>query len=93
MKTAQFTKSLTVSLRQDTYDRIKAITDEEGISMADWVRAASERFLIGNRNEGCFKNSTKPIFNSNQETAISTIAGELLVDSLSEINSQAVNPE
>ena len=40
MKQAVFIKSLTVALRQEAYDQIKAITDEQQISMADWVRAA-----------------------------------------------------
>jgi hypothetical protein len=40
MKQAAFTKSFTVALRPDAYDQIKAITDEEEISMADWVRTA-----------------------------------------------------
>ena len=52
MKTAQYTKSLTVALRQETYDRIKAITDKQGISMADWIREASEKSLIKNGVEG-----------------------------------------
>ena len=52
MKTAQYTKSLTVALRQETYDRIKAITDKEGVSMADWIREASEKSLMKNGMEG-----------------------------------------
>ena len=51
MKTAKYTKSLTVALRQETYDRIKAITDQEGISMADWIRRAGEKSLSENGNE------------------------------------------
>ena len=46
MKTAQYTKSLTVSLRPKAYNQIKAITDEEKISMADWVRAAVDEALL-----------------------------------------------
>jgi len=61
MKTAQYTKSLTVALRQETYDRIKAITDKEGVSMADWIREASEKSLFENRGEGDFKNEKKCI--------------------------------
>jgi hypothetical protein len=55
MKTAQYTKSLTVALQQEIYDRIKAITDERGISMADWIREASEKSLVGNEMEGGVK--------------------------------------
>ena len=58
MKTAQYTKSLTVALRQETYDRIKAITDKEGVSMADWIREASEKSLVGNAMEGGLKNES-----------------------------------
>jgi len=42
MKTAQYTKSLTVSLRPEVYDRIKRITDEKHISIGEWVREAIE---------------------------------------------------
>ena len=45
MKTAQYTKSLTVALHPEAYDQIKAITNEEKISMADWVRAAVDSAL------------------------------------------------
>jgi predicted DNA-binding protein len=55
MKTAQYTKSLTVALRQETYDKIRAITDNVGISMADWIREASEKSLLENREEGDVK--------------------------------------
>ena len=45
MKTAQYTKSLTVSLQQEVYDRIKQITDEKQISIGEWVRDAIENAL------------------------------------------------
>ena len=45
MKIAQFTKSLTVSLRSEAYNQIEAITDERKISKADWVRAAVDAAL------------------------------------------------
>jgi predicted DNA-binding protein len=61
MKTAQYTKSLTVALRQEIYDRIKAITDESGISMADWIREASEKSLVEKGSEGGSKNETECI--------------------------------
>jgi hypothetical protein len=38
MREAKFTKSLTVALPIDTYQKIKQITDDEKISMAKWVR-------------------------------------------------------
>jgi tartrate dehydratase alpha subunit/fumarate hydratase class I-like protein len=40
MKEAQFVKSLTVALPTDVYQKIKEITDDEKISMAQWVRRA-----------------------------------------------------
>ena len=45
MKIAQFTKSLTVSLRSEAYNQIEAITDERKISKADWVRTAVDSAL------------------------------------------------
>jgi DNA phosphorothioation-dependent restriction protein DptG len=40
MKTAQYTKSLTVSLRPEVFDQIKQITDDGKISIGQWVREA-----------------------------------------------------
>ena len=37
---AEFTKSLTIALREDTYLKLKELTDEEITSMAHWVRHA-----------------------------------------------------
>ena len=45
MRTAQYTKSLTVSLRPEVFDRIKQITDERHISIGEWVRDAIETAL------------------------------------------------
>ena len=45
MKTAQYTKSLTVSLRPEVFDQIKRITDEMNISIGEWVRDAIETAL------------------------------------------------
>ena len=45
MKTAKFTKPLTIALHQDVYEEIKKITDDEKISMAEWVREAGETAL------------------------------------------------
>ena len=45
MKTAQYTKSLTVSLRQEIFEKIKQITDERKISIGEWVRDAIETAL------------------------------------------------
>ncbi len=45
MKTAQYTKSLTVSLRPEVFDQIKQITDERQISIGQWVRDAVDSAL------------------------------------------------
>ena len=45
MEEAVFTKSLTVALQPEAYDQIKAITDKQKISMADWVRVAVDAAL------------------------------------------------
>ena len=45
MKRAVFTKSLSFALQPEVYDQIKAIADEQQISMADWVRAAVDLAL------------------------------------------------
>ena len=51
MKTAQFTKSLTVSMRPEVFDQIKQITDEKHISIGEWVRDAIETSLLKNNRE------------------------------------------
>ena len=40
MRIRQFSKSLSVALPQEHFDLIKQITDEQQISMAEWVRNA-----------------------------------------------------
>ena len=45
MKTAQYTKSLTVSLRPEAYDQIRQITDVRQISIGQWVRDALDTAL------------------------------------------------
>lgn len=47
MREAQFVKSLTVALPEDVYQKIKEITDQEKISMAQWVRRAVDQALKG----------------------------------------------
>jgi hypothetical protein len=51
MKEAEFTKSLSVALSVDVYQKIKEITDDEKISMAQWVRRAVSRALEGDAVE------------------------------------------
>ena len=40
MKVARFTKPLSVGLEPEVYARIQQITDEQKISMAEWIRNA-----------------------------------------------------
>ena len=51
MREAKFTKSLTVALPIDVYKKIKEITDNEKISMAQWVRRAVNLALEGDAVE------------------------------------------
>jgi hypothetical protein len=48
---SKFTKSLTVALPIDVYQKIKEITDDEKISMAKWVRKAVDLALEGDAVE------------------------------------------
>ena len=48
MKKASFTRPLTVAFTDEVFQRIKAITDQKGISMAEWVRIAAEKELADN---------------------------------------------
>ena len=52
MREAQFVKSLTVALPKDVYQKIKKITDDEKISMAQWIRRAIHAALEGDAVEG-----------------------------------------
>jgi hypothetical protein len=45
VKTAQFKKSLSVSLKPEVFEHIKKITDQKQISIADWVRSAVDKAL------------------------------------------------
>jgi tartrate dehydratase alpha subunit/fumarate hydratase class I-like protein len=51
MREAKFTKSLTVALPVDVYQKIKQITDDEKISMAQWVRKIVTMALEGDAVE------------------------------------------
>ena len=51
MREAKFNKSLTVALPVDVYQKIKQITDDEKISMAQWVRRAVNMALEGDAVE------------------------------------------
>ena len=45
MKQAVFTKSLTISMPPEDYEQVKQITDDQQISMAEWVRDAVDAAL------------------------------------------------
>ena len=49
MRRRQFSKSLTVALPMKHFDLIKEITDEEHISLAQWVRNAVAAALKTNQ--------------------------------------------
>ena len=51
MKEAMYVKSLSVALPEDVYQKIKEITDDEKISMAQWVRRAVNKALEGDAAE------------------------------------------
>lgn len=51
MKQAVFTKSLTISLPPEQYNQIKQITDDQQISMAEWVRDAIDKALVKHQRE------------------------------------------
>jgi len=51
MREAKFVKSLSVALPVDVYQKIKQITDNEKISMAQWVRRAVNLALEGDAVE------------------------------------------
>ena len=64
MKIAQYTKSLTVALRQETYDKIKAITDNAAsVWRTGSEKRARNRYWKIERKETS-KNETKSIVNN-----------------------------
>jgi len=51
MREAKFVKSLSVALPVNVYQKIKQITDDEKISMAQWVRKVVNMALEGDAVE------------------------------------------
>jgi|GEM_PF-711273 len=45
MKTARFTKPLTITLTKEAYDRVKEISDTRSISMGEWIRETVDNGL------------------------------------------------
>ena len=56
MRVRQFSNSLSVALPPDHWEQIKLITDEQQISMAQWVREAVAVALTKKQQEEDFKN-------------------------------------
>jgi len=59
MREACFTKALTITLSEETYAKIKAITDEKWIPMGEWVRIAAEKALADKEYIECLERGTK----------------------------------
>ena len=45
MKKKLYTRPLSITLSEEMFDQIKAITDQEGIALSDYVRAALQEKL------------------------------------------------
>ena len=56
MRVRQFSNSLSVALSPDHWELIKQITDEQQISMSQWVREAVAAALEKIQQEEDFKN-------------------------------------
>lgn len=53
MKKAKYKKAFSVALQPEVFERIKAITDEHEISMAEWFREAVNAALQNDTKVGC----------------------------------------
>ena len=51
MRKALHTRPLTISLCDEDYERVRKITDEQEISMAEWFRAAAKLMLEQDEQE------------------------------------------
>jgi len=52
MRKAMHTRPLTISLCDEDYERIRKITDDKEISMAEWFREAAKMKLEKDEKEG-----------------------------------------
>ena len=52
MKEAIFTKSISINLAQDTFEKIKEITDLQRVSISEWFRDAAKMKLEKDEQEG-----------------------------------------
>jgi hypothetical protein len=51
MKRARYTKGISFSLTPDQYEKIRSITDEQEISVAEWFRAVVDQVLRADSGE------------------------------------------
>jgi hypothetical protein len=51
MKEAVFTKSISINLAEDTFEKIKEITDLQRVSISEWFRIAAELALNTTQEE------------------------------------------
>jgi hypothetical protein len=51
MKRARYTRGISFSLTPDQHERIKAVTDEQEISIAEWFRAMVDQVLQSDSGE------------------------------------------
>jgi len=77
MKQKLFTRPLSVTLSVDMFDQIKAITDQEGIALSDYVRAAIQEQL----SKTNFKQEIREDLNMSKEIIIDeTLTQQLMTD-------------
>ncbi|MBC8342987.1 MAG: ribbon-helix-helix protein, CopG family [Bacteroidetes bacterium] len=65
MRKAVFTASITIYLTQDIYEKIKKITDERNISMAEYLRGAAEKYI--SEEEPAGRDPINPLMAANSE--------------------------
>ena len=51
MKEAVFTKSISINLAENTFEKIKEITDLQRVSISEWFRVAAELALSNQQEE------------------------------------------
>ncbi len=69
MRKAVFTAPITIYLTQDIYEKIKKITDERNISMAEYLRDATDKALLEEEEceSGPAGDSINPLMATNSE--------------------------
>jgi hypothetical protein len=45
MRESKYNRPLTIAFTQEIFEKIKRLTDQQKISMAQWIRAAAEQVL------------------------------------------------